>query len=451
MSDEKNSRKAVRTPKSWGIRAVNRVEERISVVYNRLGFDPEKSWGLFSLETYLGKMGKLYDYMHSHLVNALGHMGYEDRKAITWTWPLPGDEYPPGSFDSPGILRMIYLPPRTEKPDDLVRLELVDVHSQLLGRIGFEFLRLEELLNVWKLTAENKQYIGTASMSRNLIEATASLYSFAAALATQWSKCKMTTGSIYETSTGGKVDRDRAIEVDELRRLLWSARNELKLHDNDIKGSGIGETIAEWRHQDLFDVLKTFEIDFRREVTNEPSKLPAVLVRELDKRVALLNSSRTFKTDYELLCNIVHPSLGSFQLFSGSPISDATYGFHYIEIGKNRSRKRINPNDLSSSDEISSYGVFCTAISESMVIASEIFVSILEFLTAIGDDIALTANIEPLSLHRTWRYPKVLKDVECLCTWKDLDGCDHQWGVRGPQVPSKFEIDLRPANKRREK
>ena len=130
MSDEKGSRKAVRTPYSWGLRAANRVEERISVVHNRLGFDPEKSWGLFSLETYLGKMGKLYDYMHSHLVNALGHMGYEDRKAITWTWPLPGDEYPPGSFDSPGILRMIYLPPRTKKPDDLVRLELVDVHSQ---------------------------------------------------------------------------------------------------------------------------------------------------------------------------------------------------------------------------------------------------------------------------------------------------------------------------------
>ena len=449
MSYEKSSRKAVRTPYSWGLRAANRVEERISVVHNRLGFDSGKPWELFSLETYEGKMGKLYDYVHSHLVNVLGHMGYEDRKAITWTWPLPGDEYPPGSFDSPGILRMIYLPPRTEKPDDLVRLELVDVHSQLLGRIGFEFLRLEELLNVWKLTAENKQYIGTASMSRNLIEATASLYSFAAALATQWSTCKMTTGSIYETATGGKVDRDRAIEVDKLRRLLWSARNELKLHD--IKGSGIDETIAEWRHQDLFKVLKKYEIDYRREVTNEPGKLPAELVRELDKRITLLNNSRTFKTDYELLCNIVHPSLGSFQLFSGSPNSDATYGFHHIVVGKGSGRTRNTSNDPLIDGEISSFGIFCNAISESMVIASDVFVSILEFMTAIGDDIALTANIEPLSFFKTWRYPKGLEDVECLCTWKDLDGCDHQWGVRGPQVPSKFEIDLRPANKRREK
>ena len=86
-----------------------------------------------------------------------------------------------------------------------------------------------------------------------------------------------------------------------------------------------------------------------------------------------------------------------------------------------------------------------------MVIASDAYVSVLEFMTAIGDDIALTANIEPLSFHRTWRYPKVLKDIECLCVWKDLDGCDHQWGVSGPQLQDKFEIDLRPQNNRREK
>lgn len=307
-----------------------------------------------------------------------------------------------------------------------------------MGRIGFEFLRLEELLNVWKLTAENKQYIGTASMSRNLIEAAASLYSFAAVIAEQWSICKMTTGSIYETATGGKVDRDRAVEVDKLRRLLWGARNELKLNDNDIKGSGIDETLAEWRHQDLFDVVKAFEIDYRHEVTNEPEKYPSQLVRELDKRVVLLNSSMTLKTDYELLCNVVHPSLGSFQLFSGSPVADATYGFHYIVVGKNKGRTRNKSYDPLIARDISSYGIFCTAISESMVIASNIFVSILEFMTAIGDDIALTANIEPLSFHKTWRYPKALKDIECQCTCKDLGGCDHTWGVSGPQVPSKL-------------
>lgn len=438
MSDEKSSRKAVRTPYSWGLKAANRVQERISVVHHRLGFDSEKPWGLFSLETYEGKMGNLSNYLHSHLVEVFDNMGYKDRKSIFWSWPLPGVENPPGSFDSPGILRSIHLPPGTKKPDDLVQLELVDVHSQLLGRIGFEFLRLEELLNVWKLTAENKQYIGTASMSRNLIEAAASLYSFAAVIAEQWSICKMTTGSIYETATGGKVDRDRAVEVDKLRRLLWGARNELKLNDNDIKGSGIDETLAEWRHQDLFDVVKAFEIDYRHEVTNEPEKYPSQLVRELDKRVVLLNSSMTLKTDYELLCNVVHPSLGSFQLFSGSPVADATYGFHYIVVGKNKGRTRNKSYDPLIARDISSYGIFCTAISESMVIASNIFVSILEFMTAIGDDIALTANIEPLSFHKTWRYPKALKDIECQCTCKDLGGCDHTWGVSGPQVPSKL-------------
>ena len=449
MSDDQRSNQLVRKPNTWGLRAVDRVSEQISVVHNRLGFDQGKTWELFGLETYEGKMGKLSDYMHSHLKNALEHMGYDDRKAIFWSWPLPSDENPAGSYDALGILRSIYLPSDTKKPDDLVRLELVDVHSQLMGRIGFEFLRLEELLNVWKITAGQKQFIGAASMSRNLIEATASLYSLAKSVAKQWSICKTTSGLIYETSTGGKVDRERAIEVDNLRRLLWSARNELLLHD--VKSSGIDETLAEWRNPNLFDVLKSFNIDYRREVTNEPGKQPAQLVRELDKSIVLSHNFMTLRTGYELLCNVVHPSLGSFQLFSGTPKSDATYGFHHIDVGKGNGRARLKSNDPLADGEVSSFGVFCNAISESMVTASNACVSILEFMTAVGDDIALTADIEPLSFFKTWRYPKVLGGIECLCIWKDLDGCDHQWGVRGPQLREKFEIDLRPPNKRREK
>ena len=120
-------------------------------------------------------------------------------------------------------------------------------------------------------------------------------------------------------------------------------------------------------------------------------------------------------------------------------------------MGKNRGRSRNKSDDPLIPEEISSYGIFCTAISESMVLASDIFVSILEYMTAIGDDIALTANIEPLSFHKTWRYPRAIKDIECLCTWKELGGCDHTWGVSGPQVPEKFELDLLPPNKKRKK
>ena len=449
MSDDNRSKQTIRKPNPWGLKAADRVGKRISVVHNRLGFDLNTPWERLSLETYKGKMGNLSNYLHSHLKEAFDYMEYHDRKAIFWSWPLPGDENPPGSFDALGILRSIYLLPGTKKPDDLVRLELVDVHSQLLGRIGFEFLRLEELLSVWKITSEHKQYIGTASMSRNLIETAASLYSLAGEIAKQWSICKMTTGSIYETSTGGKVDRERAVEVDNLRGLLWGARNELKLHD--IKRSGIDGTLAEWRHPDLFNLLKSFEIDYRLDVTNEPKKLPAQLVRELDERIVLSNNSMSLKTDYELLCNVVHPSLGSFQMFSRAPGTDATYGFHHVVIGKNISRVRNKSSNSLIDEEISSFGIFCNAISESMDIASNVYVSILEFMTAIGDDIALTANIESLSFHKTWRYPEALKDIECLCTWKELGGCDHSWGVSGPRIPSKFEIGLRPPSKKREK
>jgi hypothetical protein len=447
MTDKKRSKQFIREPNLWGLKAADRVREQVSDLQNRLGFDAEKPWRLWGLETYEGKMGKLLEFQ-KYLNNSFKQIGYDDRKAFSWCWPLPSAEKVPG-LDSPGILRMIYLPSGTKKPDDLVRLELVDVHSQLVGRIGFEFLRLEELLTVWKLASEQKQFIGAASMSRNLIEATASLYALAKSISKQWSICKSKTGAIHETSSGGKVDREKAVQVGELRRLLWNARNELVF--NDIKSSGVDATLAEWRNPKLFDALKLFEINYRVEITNEPGERLSQLVRDLDKKIILSNCYITLKTGYELLCNVVHPSLGSFQLFSGQTGTDPTYSYHHIVVGRGRGRIRNKSTDPLTNGEISSFGIFCNAISESMAIASSAYVSILEFMTAIGDDIALTANIEPLSFFKTWRYPKQLEDIECLCSWKNLDGCDHQWGVSGPQLRNKFEIDLQPSNKSRKK
>ena len=447
MSSENFPKPFIRLPNTWGVNAVGRLAERISDVHNRLGFDPNRPWNLFSLETFEGKMGDIAKFL-SVLGNVISKQAYTDRKVITWTWPLPGDEDSLGSYDAAGILRSIHLPLRTKKPDDLVTLELVDVHSQLLGRIGFEFLRLEELLNVWKVTAKHKQFIGAASMSRNLIEAAAALSAFAESLAKQWSKCKTTSGKIYETSSGGRVDRERALEVYGLRKLLWGSRNELKLHDFENKGLEI--SLAEWRHPELFDQLLKFNISVRQEASTKPSELPAQLVRVVDKKIILTNTLTSLKKDYELLCNIVHPSIGSFQLFSGRPGTDSTYSFHNIIVGKDRGKPITKAKDPTLSKEISSYGIFSNSISESMFIAGNVYISILELMTAIGDDIALTANIEPLSFLKTWRYPKALRGVECLCTWKQYGGCDHSWGVGGPQVPNSFDVDLRLTRKRGE-
>ena len=74
MSDDNRSKQFVREPNSWGLRAVDRVSEQISVVHSRLGFDPGKSWGICGLETYEGKMGNLLEYT-SYLNNVFGKMG----------------------------------------------------------------------------------------------------------------------------------------------------------------------------------------------------------------------------------------------------------------------------------------------------------------------------------------------------------------------------------------
>lgn len=439
MSKENAPKIFARPPNTWGIRAASRLDDRISTVHNRLGFDPARPWGLFSLETFEGKMGHISNFV-PRLQKVISQQAYRDRKTLIWAWPLPGDYAASDPAEVPGVLRMIYLPRAAAKPTDLVSLELVDVHSQLLGRIGFEFLRLEELLSVWKVTAGGRQYIGAASMSRNLIEAGSALYALAGSLAKQWSKCKTTSGRIHATSTGGRVDRERALEVDKLRKLLWKSRNELLLHD--FKKTGLDASIAEWRHPELVRQLELLNIKVRREVTTEPNEGLVQLVRDIDRRITLTNTLTSFKKDYELLCNVVHPSMGSFQLFSGSPVTDQTHSFHHITVGKNRGRSKNQSGDPALGQALSAYGIFGNAISESMFIAVSVYISILEFMTAIGDDISLTANIESLSLHKTWRYPKALKGIDCLCTWKEVGGCDHSWGSQGPQIPNDFNVDM---------
>ena len=225
-----------------------------------------------------------------------------------------------------------------------------------------------------------------------------------------------------------------------MRKLLWGSRNELLLRDT--KESGLDLLIAEWRHPDLVQQLESLNINIRPEVTTKPVELPAQLVRSLDKRITLTNTLMTLREDYEMLCNVVHPSLGSFQLFSGRPGTDQTYSFNNIIVGKNRGRPKSKSEDPAIDEEISAYGIFINTISESMFIAVNVYISILEFMSAIGDDIALTANIEPLTLHKTWRYPKALKGVDCLCTWKEVGGCDHSWASQGPQLPANFDVDL---------
>lgn len=449
--DRVGQSKSIRKPHSWGVSAADRVRRKLEERWQVLGFDPDATWGLVSLEHYFGKSIDVSRFVDQYWMPETRRTVTKRFKYFFWTWPLPeGDQNL--NVDSEITFKMLRLPAGVEVPAELVNLEVIDIHSQIMSRIGFEYLRIHELLEVWNNVAESRQLIAAASMSRNLVEATASAFSYASKVSALWSNCKTTSGEIHVTSTGRTVDRLKALELQNLRDFLWKSRLELSL--NDSKKVGLDYRLAEWRHSSWSKLLDHFNLSYRQEITAIPKDVHgetlSQLVRNLSKATQIKCSKETLMSHYELLCNVVHPSIGSFFLHSTSPVSDSLYGFSYTEVGRDRGGRRIGKVNQEDNRELSPYEITGNAISESMYVVGNVFTEILDWLTAISDDMALTAGIEKLTLHRTWRYPNQISEAECLCVWNQLAGeCIHLWGSDGPKIKREFEVDLKFSGQRR--
>ena len=430
-------------PEFLGLDLMRRFEaNHLERFISQVGFNPNETWGLLSLETYEGRMEDLAWHLEE-LMEILDRLAYVDRKTFTWIWPQPieGDDSP-ADVDTPGMLQLVPVPRGTKKPSDLSRLEFIDIHSQLVGRVGLELLRFEELTQMWCVAAEQKMRIVTAGISRSILESTAALFSLTKKIAEQWTACKMTSGLIYTTSTGGKVDRSRAIAAQELRKILWASRYEMHLQ-NSPKGTDRASSLTEWRHPKLLDELRERGLKFRDQATSSPQEPITSLVRKLSTAVSISSDDGTLIQDYDLLSNVVHPSLGGFRLYSSADLSDHTSMFSYTQIGRGLERTR-HRNGNNEDADVTTFGHFAHSICRSALVGSQMYLSVLGWMLAIADDIALTAGVEELTLHKTWRYPINAKNERCSCEWGRRNACVHLWDHEGPSIPTSFEFSLKP-------
>ena len=422
---------------SAGLNRMSQLDQkRLQPFIERIGFDVNHSWGLVSVESYQGSMRNLV--LHAdRLYEGLRQLDYKDRKTFIWSWPKPEIVENELSFDSPGILQLLHVPNGVDKPDDLSSLEFVDIHSQLLARIGLELIRVTECVQMWRLSVEQNMRITSAGISRNLIESCASFFYFAKEIEKYWTACKVSSGLIHETSTGGRVDRKRAIEAQKIREFLRSSRYELKLNDS----KELIPHLTEWRHPDLISFLRNQGIKLREETVPELPKNIIGLVRDLSGATTILNNGSSVMMDYELLCNVVHPSMGGFRLYSSAELTDPTYGFSYTEMGRG---KGVSSYVAEDGQEVLPFGRFAHAISQSAISCTSIYIEILSKLVMIADDIALTADVKKYTFHESWRYPTSSKVGSCDCEWSKIDDCKHEWGSISPTVPSEFKVSLAP-------
>jgi hypothetical protein len=184
-------------------------------------------------------------------------------------------------------------------------------------------------------------------------------------------------------------------------------------------------------------------VKYRETITAPPAENLLKMVRDLSVVTVNDGEPKVLMTDYELLCNVVHPSMGGFQLYSSPELLDSTMTFSYTEIGRGTGRLTLrgqHPNETTPT----SFGTFAHSICRAASTSLQVYVSVLTSLVAIADDIAITAEVEPHTLHRTWRYPTQRESSTCGCLWSQYDSCRHAWGSEGPTVPLSFDLRLDP-------
>lgn len=428
-------------PATLGVRLMNDIRMlQFEPLKERLGFNSDRRFGIYSLETYEGPQKNITKWM-SHLDLLTNDLPYRDRKIWIWTWPKPEAEQQSEDDGLTAILQMIYVPEDCQKPDDWSIVEFVDIHSQILGIVGFEFIRLEEFMNSWCLNAEHEMLITTAGISRSILESTASLFDRVQRIATQWSNCKQAEGEPHKTATG-RVHRERALRAHELRELIRDSRIEAMFNDTTKKAPELEWEIAGWRHPKLVELLDEFGIRFGAPLTKRPPRNLVELVRELSR--ALDDRYEPLIVDYELLCNVVHPSLGGQRLYSEKELNDQTYMFNYVLVGKkNPYYLKKGSNERGRQTDWAPKAHFTEAISRSALLCVQVSLILLQELVRIADDIAATAQIAPFVFHKSWRPASLNDGRSCQCECCVSGPWSHEWFTPGPTVRRGFPSSYR--------
>ena len=139
--------------------------------------------------------------------------------------------------------------------------------------------------------------------------------------------------------------------------------------------------------------------------------------------------------DYEWLCNVVHPSVGTTFVFSSPPF------MHETNTHSDRLWSAIPTHvvDLASG-ETSGPGLVQEVIARSAAVALGAALEVSQASLRVVDDIALTSSAGELYRRPTFRSVTAPgRNDECPCgsglKWKR---CIHEWGRESPEMPTAF-------------
>lgn len=273
---------------------------------------------------------------------------------------------------------------------------LIEIHSRLVAWWLTSAWRARELADAAQAAARSGSPLTAAALVRPLLETAAATWDDGRLLHSQWDTVKQ---------SGDPTDHEAA-----LRNWLEYAG---ALNDVQFGGKFTDEAVAQNALAGLLE---------RKNVMTSL------------KRLARALGSGDVQTDYQWLCNTVHPSLGNTFVFGFNPDMHAS-GTHAIREFVDRAPAFPDHHTRSESvvqDATRRAGEIALSALEATLDASLRFI----------DDLGLTTGAPRLAIFDYWRAlaPADRNDA-CPCrSGKKAKRCRHEWGEAAPAFPHTFEL-----------
>jgi SEC-C motif-containing protein len=303
-----------------------------------------------------------------------------------WTWTETQRE-------SDGQWLGVALPVRRGSPDAPVAAPFVDIHTRLIAWWLCYAWRARQLAHASALLADADQVVAAAACARPLLETAAAFWFDARNLASAWDAAKQ---------AGAPGTEEGALTK---RHALTEALNEVQF-------GGLFDKRA-----DQEKVVHAFE---RTHVLKQLEKLAKA-------------TSADLQTDYQWLCNTVHPSVGNTFAFG---VSDEPHpaGTHRL-IGFAGKQLPVSSNEDTEAGRLVQ-AVTARAVSASLRILTATFDAALHVV----DDLGLTTRAPTVATFPYWRALRTTnRNDPCPCrSGRKVKHCVHAWGLPGPAIPESF-------------
>jgi hypothetical protein len=285
------------------------------------------------------------------------------------------------------------------KPEELPTALYVEVHSRLIAWWLCYAWRTAQLADATAALAAAEQVIPAASCARALLETAAAFWVDARKITNVWKEAKT------------KGAPTLASDSYESRRAFLSTLTEVQF------GGKFSEEAP--------DAARVFGRQPRANVLGAIKKLAKHYPGDLH-------------TDYQWLCNTVHPSLGTTLVFSAPPMMHDTSAV--IQRWFAGVPLRVEADDAFDEKTFVERSI-PSSTARCAVAGLHVLAVTMDAALRVLDDIALTTRAPMFAEFTYWRALRQEgRNEPCACrSGRKTKHCDHAWGGQSPFIPSTFE------------